>query len=160
MAYSTVPDKAVNDDFTEQMWDLYIRDNINGMIAAWTDFTPTVNQSAAITITVTRARYLVIGKTAFVQMELALTSAGTAANSIAVNSIPSAIAPFGPSAQRAIGAFFYKDNGAAFKTGTVIANSASQFIFMVSGESDFFGKAAVTVAAGDILSVACAYEIA
>jgi hypothetical protein len=29
MAYTTVPDKAIGDIFTEQMWDSYVRDNLN-----------------------------------------------------------------------------------------------------------------------------------
>ena len=41
MPWSPVPDKSSGDVFTEAMWDVYIKGNLNAIGDAWTTFTPT-----------------------------------------------------------------------------------------------------------------------
>src|SRR5215210_6522373 len=61
--------------------------------AVWVSWTPTLTQGAPVTVTVVLARYTTVGKTAFVQFQLTLSTAGTANTQIVLGGIPAAIAP-------------------------------------------------------------------
>lgn len=50
----------------------------------WTDYTPTLTQSGAVTKTVTRAKYIQLGKTVHVNVYLTITGTGTANNVVLV----------------------------------------------------------------------------
>lgn len=54
--------------------------------AAWTTYAPTVTPGAGsfTTLTTNRAAYMQIGKTVYVEVDITVTSAGTAATSIAI----------------------------------------------------------------------------
>jgi hypothetical protein len=52
---------------------------------AWTDWTPTVTQTGAVTKTVTKARYLQVGKLVIVNFDLAITGSGTGSSSVIVS---------------------------------------------------------------------------
>lgn len=127
---------------------------------AWTDWTPTVAQTANITLTITFARYCVIGKIAFVQAHLALTSAGTAGASIILAGIPAAIAIKNTTNTAPLGTFTFFDTGTNFRVGAAVAAAdANAMAFIADADNSYLG-AAVTIANGDTLAVNCVYEIA
>src|SRR5512138_2983596 len=59
----------------------------------WAAWTPTVTQSGAVTVTVTYARYCLVGKVCHVQARLAVTGSGTETNAIVIGGQPAAIQP-------------------------------------------------------------------
>lgn len=68
------------DDITTGI--LVTADMLNQFAGAWTDFTPTLTQSATVTKTVTYARYVQVGRLVVAQIRLSVTGAGTAANTV------------------------------------------------------------------------------
>lgn len=136
----------------------------SSIVGAWTTFTPTMTQSASLTVTVTYAAYLLIGKLAVVQMRLAITSAGTASNNILVGSIPAAIAPkrTDASAISVAGTFLYFDASAPLiYQGGAAFNASTTLTLLTTGVANAFGLTpAVTAANGDLVSLALAYEVA
>lgn len=57
---------------------------------AWPTYTPTLTQGVAVTFTTEYCGYMKIGRLAIVDMSLSVTSAGTAANAVAVG-FPAAV---------------------------------------------------------------------
>lgn len=57
-----------------------------GVVAAdaWSSYTPTLTQSGAVTKTVTRAKYVQLGKMVTVSLDLTVTGTGTASNAVIV----------------------------------------------------------------------------
>lgn len=62
-------------------------------LAEWTDWTPTVTQSGAVTVTVTEAKYSIIGDVCHIYAKLAVTGTGTANNAIVIGGQPAAAQP-------------------------------------------------------------------
>lgn len=141
----------------------------NGMIelhdGAWIDFTPTVTQNGARTITVNYCRYKRIGKTAFVDAEIVITNAGTAGWGITLGAIPSSIAPRETAGLTdIIGRFIYSDAG-VYYVGVAQAASASTVGFVRGGNVDTTTMGAAgggnfATANGDVLAVNLQYEVA
>lgn len=77
-----LPDSFVN----EQTAHFLTRD-------AWQSWTPTVMQLGAVTVTVTFARYLVMGQMVMLEAVLNVTGAGTVGNAIVIGGLPAAIRP-------------------------------------------------------------------
>ena len=130
---------------------------------AWTAFTPTLTQSGAVTVTVTRARYMLMGKTAVVQIALIVTGSGTAGNDITIGSIPAAIAPLSPGANTCIvGVGMIQDAGTINYGGlTAIAPTASTVYFQPYNTSTRIGaNPSFALAVNDIISCQLVYEIA
>lgn len=55
---------------------------------SWQNWTPTVIQSTSVSVTVTSARYMTIGKTVIAKATLAITGSGVAGNAIRVSNLP------------------------------------------------------------------------
>jgi hypothetical protein len=64
--------------------DLVALNTLVAALGAWTAYTPTLTQSAAVTKTVTYAKYVRIGKTVCFSLYLDVTGTGTAANEVVV----------------------------------------------------------------------------
>ena len=121
MAWSPVPDKGSGDQFTEEMWDDYIKgnaDELNPFFTAWTSWTPAVFQNGARTSTNTQSRYLKIGRLVHAYAIVTITQAGSAGNIISCT-LPFASA-FG--SDTPIGSFIYF--GAARYVGSALSNSS------------------------------------
>lgn len=134
---------------------------ITGGSGTWTDFTPTLTQSGAVTITVTSARYKINGTTVTLQCELPVTAAGTAGNAITIASIPAAIAPRAGAVALA-GVFEFVDASTGiFYVGVPLRASAST---ITGGRDAGTGAMGVdpnlALASGDTIRLAAVYEIA
>lgn len=154
---------ATDDQLPETYFDALASclDWLGGTTGAWVDFTPTMTQGVGLTITVTRARYMIMGKTAVVQMVLSITSAGTGGSSMVIASIPAAIAPAATGTNRICGTAHYSDGGAVFYVGAVQATTSSTLQFRTNASTSEFGaNPAVTAASGDTMSLNLSYEIA
>jgi hypothetical protein len=139
---------------------------LSGGAGTWTDFTPTLAQNGARTITVDHARYYILGKRAFLELKVTITNAGTAGNPIIIGAIPAAIAPtrFGTSAN-IIGVGVFNDISVNIYGGLAIAITASTIQLLAcdnTGIGAYMGAQGpnVAVANGDVVSINCSYEIA
>lgn len=92
--------------------------------ATWVDWTPTVTQSVAVSVTVTEAKYCLIGKVCHIYAVLAVTGAGTSGEVIKVAGLPTAAQPaiYG---RLPAGTGYCNDAGVAEYAATVIPNAAN-----------------------------------
>ena len=119
----------------------------------WLDFTPTLSQPSALTITVDYARYKVIGRTVLADIHLAIGSAGTATNNLSLGGLP--FAPAYTGAERIVGTAVYFKSGTAFYTLAAIANSSTAVLFQRDGDTTWFTN---TAANGDRIGIQLMYE--
>jgi hypothetical protein len=116
---------------------LVTADMLNTFAGAWTDFTPTLTQSATVTKTVTYARYVKIGRLVVANVRLAVTGTGTAANNV-VFGLPVAAA---------------SNNGRPWGTGEIFDASAVLLYHgvAISLSTTTIGIRATTGSAGTLL---------
>ena len=127
---------------------------------AWTAFTPTVTQGVGVTISVTYARYCVIGKLVLVQFRLGIQSAGTAGNAIVVNGLPVAAKNSGNN-EDACGSAIHTGIAGSNYAMTPLLLASTSISFIASGGSSYFGIGpAVTLANGHALGADLMYEAA
>lgn len=127
----------------------------------WRDWTPAVSQGAAITTTVTYAKYRTLGKVAFVNARLAFTSAGTGGSSIQIAGLPSAIEMILGGDGDLVGTFYFQDTGTAHYFGGVRPNGTTGLRFVTNTATNNFGaNPAVTIANGDTMGLNLVYRIA
>jgi hypothetical protein len=107
--------------------------------AAWTDWTPTVTQSGAVTVTVTFAKYLVVAKKATLLAKLAVTGAGTGGNSILLGGWPAGTNPSGLGAGSAVGVGTIKDTGVQFYYAILVLQGATTLAFYWQPTSNYLG---------------------
>ena len=141
----------VADSLVSEMEALFLKRD------AWQTWTPVVSQSAGITITINRAKYVVLGNTVLVSARITCTTAGTPANAILISGLPLAITDANNNAN--LGTVLYLDTGAAWYTGIAVANTATAINFRTNAATNSFGiNPAVTIANGDIISLNLTYE--
>jgi hypothetical protein len=125
-----------------------------------TSAAPTVTQNVAVTVTMTRGRYRIIGKQVVVSYQLAVTSSGTAANAVTVT-IPAAIqSP--TTATILAGQFVILDASAGLLyTGAPYANTATGIQGIPHNAAAALGAGGFTAALanGDTIWLAATYEI-
>lgn len=137
--------------FLENQLDDLVKPEVVG---PWQDWTPTVTQGVAVTVTVNYARYAVIGNTVVLACELTMTSTGTAGNTIIVAGIP--IAP------NRTGNFCagsgYISSGSNYSVAVMLVG-ASDFRFMGYNTAGYMGASpSLTLAAGNVISFTATYE--
>lgn len=165
MAWTSPRTWVSGETVTAALLNTHLRDNLlalGGTTAAWVSFTPALQQGAGLTITIQYARYLILGKLAAVDMQLDITSAGTAGQGIIVTGIPSAIAPTrsGTYVVAAGGGAFYDASVTTrYHLGLRVANSTNIDFFTNASTGQFGANPAVTAASGDVLNFACAWEL-
>jgi hypothetical protein len=135
---------------------------LGGTTGAWTAFTPTLTQSAGVAVTVANARYMILaGKTAIVQIQLAVTGSGTAGSAIVLGSIPAALAP--RISGILCGYFWYADTGTAYYVGATRMESTTTARFYVhnaAASSPLGTTPSFGAANGDSFEVNMQYELA
>ncbi len=125
---------------------------------------PRLLQGSALLHKITYARYALYGKLAIIQLQLSCDEAGTAANAIIIDSLPTELWPL----QRGAGALCgYAQlilggvNKVALVEPTDSVDLATvNFRFRVDGGTDYLGiNPALTLAANDVLSMTLIYEL-
>ena len=134
---------------------------------AWTTFSPTLTQSTSVTLTTATGRYLHFGYVCHLHIFLNPSGTGTAGNDMIIGNIPAAIAPrtsgaiAGGDFDGDIGVGTYHDSGSALYLLHCYFASSSTLRLQHSAEisgANFGAAPAVTVAAGDSLSLTIVYE--
>ena len=126
--------------------------------ASWVTFTPSWTQTNAITFTTNYCKYNVTGKTVNYQASLVATNSGTLNGAISVQT-PINIASF--SIFRTLGAANFYDTSAATMyqlSAFAVSAGSVNFIGDTTGGNNFGTLPAVTIAAGDYINFAIAYE--
>ena len=135
---------------------------LNGIGEEWTSYTPVITQGATITKTVTNAIYTRVNRIVFFQIQLALTSAGTANTPILID------APVAASSRATQGVFngsvgaggFYDASTTNHYNATVQINGSNKFALFANGAGgSLFGQfPAITIANGDFIFLQGSYE--
>lgn len=136
-------------------------DRNNGEVAGpWTAFTPTLTQGVAVGVTVNRARYRTLGKTAHLEVQLTVTGAGTAANPVIV-SVPSSLA-VAHVVGMLVGNFVLLDNGTQWYSAIPHANPGTSIYGFYTVGNNVLGSVGFTaaLAANDVVYLATTYELA
>lgn len=145
-------------NFLEQQ----IENLVKPEVGRWIDWTPTLTQSAAITLTINYARYITIANVVIMIANFDATSAGVAANALVVAGIPSAIQPTNIDNVAAIGSgIVFNSVGNISYAPTVIAVGANDFRFISDAvtPSNYVGaNPSWAVASGDQISFMATYE--
>jgi len=136
---------------------------VNGLVLPerprWIDWTPTVNQGGAVAVTVTVARYMVLGDLAVVQARLDVTGAGVAASHIVIAGQPAAIQSANAADAMMLGGAWVYDNGAALYVGALVTMAATDWRIICHNEVDFCGvDPSFALTAGDAILLQAAYE--
>jgi len=130
-----------------------------GASGAWTSYTPTLTQSAAVTKTVTYAKYEKIGRMVSVTVSLSVTGTGTANNAITVT------LPFTAASAVYVGSGYMLDSGVLFYPMIVWPGSTTAVSFLDAtqgtgavsmGQTGAVFSAAL--AAGDLVAFSLTYE--
>jgi len=126
----------------------------------WQDWTPTVTQDVAVTVTVIYARYIVISQGVIVQARLSVTGSGTAGNAVVIAGIPSPIAAKNPNTYTIIGGGFVVNTTASVHYhGALMANGANDWRIITDGSNGFLGvNPSFALASGHQISLQAAYE--
>lgn len=132
---------------------------------AWTDFTPTLTQGVGVTITVTHARYAIVGKIAHVELKVSATSSGTLGARIGLTAIPAAIAPKYTDALATAGmgtAVIYPGGASNVRLVAVTTFSATELSFMADNIlGAWYGtNPSVQIVSGGVVSMNLMYELA
>ena len=165
MAYSSPRTWTTDEEVTAAMLNQEIRDNIGAIApvgaAAWTDYTPTLTQSATVSKTITYARYMKVGRMVTVNVLLTCTSSGTAANHIEVGLPLAAVS----SAAFVVGTFHvYNSSGPNHFVGACYFWSTTSVACVTNNNSHYLGETssafASAIGSGDIVSISLTYESA
>jgi len=123
-------------------------------------WTPTVTQSGAVAVTVDNARYTRIGNLVSTRVSLTVTGAGTGGNVIVIAGQPAAIQPGFITGIATIGKFILLDSGTAYYEGSVYAVGATDWRMFAHNAANAVGVVPnFALAAGDIISLNCVYEV-
>jgi hypothetical protein len=104
--------------------------------AAWTSWTPVITQSATVTITNNRSRYIKVGRLVIATFDVSCTSSGTASNVMAISFSGIAAAAAGNSAY---GSYRIFDAGVTNYVGTLVAASTTAMNFYQDGNGNPLG---------------------
>jgi hypothetical protein len=132
-----------------------------GASGMWSDYTPTLTQSGAVTKTVTSARYTQIGQLVVVQVTLTVTGSGTGSNEILVGlPVASKI-----TTAATIGAGLIFDSSASFIYRAVVNVTSATTVRLESTEVHTGGGLGLTqmtaaLASGDLIEFSATYEAA
>lgn len=136
-----------------------IENPVEPEVGRWITWTPTIDQGGAVTLTVTYARYTILGNIATMMGFLAITGAGVAGNAISIQSIPAIIAPVNLGAAGTIGVGLVSEAGVTVHVGSLIANGVSDFRIIADQNGNVVGiTPSFALASGDAVSFQAVYE--
>ena len=136
--------------------DVLTADDLNA-IGTWTSYTPVLAQSGTRTATVNYAKYSVINKVCFVNVDLTCTTTGSAGNSISVT------APFAAATNSgAVGAGQFFDSSGTDVRILSAQVSGTSIVFVADDSTGDALGASPSVALGnnDVISFSLTYQVA
>lgn len=163
MPYTTPATWVAGDVLTAAQLNTQLRDQLLAAfplgVGAWTNYTPTLTQSVAVTKTVTRGTYQRVGRIIIANFNLSVTSAGTVSNAVLVGLPVAADATGGAS-----GFGWIFDASAATRYagayGVAGGGVTVEFVGDWSAANVFGVVPAVALASGDLIAGTVIYESA
>lgn len=129
------------------------------MLPGYVDWTPTVTQGGAVSVTVTEAKYAVIGKVCHLYARVVTTATGTAGNAILIGGLPAGATPAIPDGSDAGGGFL--NRGATYHAGRLYYATGSGFYIMAEGQSGGLGASpSFGLGIGDVIRLNATYRVA
>lgn len=127
----------------------------------WVNWTPTVTQGVAVAVTVTEAKYCIIGKIGTAYCKLAVTGAGTSGGGITVSGQPAAMQPALVGDNTVIGTGMVLKSGVANYVGAVVPISATQWKLLAHAQGDYVGsQPTFALANGDKIAFTATFRVA
>lgn len=133
-------------------------------VGALTDYTPTLVQSGTVTKTVTRAKYMKMGRWVVGHAVLTVTGSGTANNEVRIGLPVSAASTAGP---MVYGVAYVFDTSASGLFKGLCAGDNVDYVTLLDTSTNAATRLGVTgagfaagLAAGDVVSINFAYEAA
>jgi hypothetical protein len=167
MAYTAPSTWVAGNVLTAAQLNQQLRDNLLAAfplgVDAWAAWTPTLTQSGAVAVTVTRGRYQRIGRTIHAQCLLTCTGTGTAANLVLVGSLPAPVANNGANIIVGHGKILDLSGPNLNYKGLVETNGAGTSVYLI-GANDTSGAGlgvagfTAALAAGDLVVLNLTYE--
>lgn len=160
-SWTTSTTFVAGNTLTAAQLNTYLSDNTQYLYdllhTAWTSYTPTLTQSGAVSKTVTRARYIQIGKTVIFAVDLACTGSGTGGNAVQIG-LPVTAAASGTTPCGS-GWIFDTSTSTNYKG---IAYQLSTSVVALVGNGGVLGASEFTaaLASGDAVRVSGIYEAA
>lgn len=129
-------------------------------VGRWIDWTPTVDQNGNVAITITYARYIILGRVVHLRARLAVTGSGTGGNAISISGLPTNIQPVNPSGMNIIGTGSLSDSGTTVYVGAMAASGADDLRIRIDqAGTGFLGSTpSVALANGDVIGFQATYE--
>lgn len=163
MAWTTPRTWVADEVVTATVMNTHVRDNFKAIGDAWTGYTPTVVQSGTVTtVTVTRAKYISVGKLVIGVVKISFTGAtGAVGNNPITVSLPVTAATSAIS----VGSGWYFDTGSAQYPAVVhLASTSTLALYRadstLSAVYPIGQDPNITVANGDVLVANFTYEAA
>lgn len=131
-------------------------------VAAWNDWTPTITQSGAVSISISYAKYKIINKMAIIIAQINMTGAGTGGNDIVIGNIPAAIQSLHAGGTITMSGFAtVLDSGTTIYVGSLIGASASTFKIIINQNAGYLGSIPnLALASGDSISLIATHRVA
>jgi hypothetical protein len=129
---------------------------LNTIGAAWEAYTPTLVQGVTVTKTIAYAKYCQIQKLCIVNLDLNVTSAGTAAAAISIGLPLTAVA----GTQQIGSGFVYDQNINALYSGPASLATTTTINMLYQTGSPIGQSPSMALASGDVIRLMVAYEVA
>lgn len=129
-------------------------------VGRWVDWTPTVTQGVAVTLTVDYARYMLLDQSVVTVVNLDITSAGTNGSAIVIGGVPTIIQPAETGLVDVIGNGIINTVAPVVNHhGALISVGVSDWRFVADGSSNYVGfNPAFALANTDKISFQASYE--
>lgn len=132
--------------------------NTRNQSPAWTDWTPTVTQSGSVAVTVTEAKYCIIGAVCHIYALLTVTGTGTSGFTIVVQNLPFSILPYETAGLLSLGTAMIADAGSGVHSALAVGYFSTSFIFWDVNSGTWVGSS-FALASGDLIQFSATYRI-
>ena len=139
MAWTTPSTWVAGAILTAAQLNTQLRDNLTELapfFTSWSSWTPVVKQSATVSITNNRSRYIKVGRMVIATFDVSCTSSGTASNAMVLDFSGITTAA---SASSAYGSYRIFDSGVTNYAGTLVAFSTTGMNFYQDGNGNPLG---------------------
>jgi hypothetical protein len=131
---------------------------LSGLTGGWTSYTPSLDQSGAVTKTVTYAKYIQIDKLCICNVRLDVTGTGTTNNAVTIG-LPLTSAG-GAGLRIGIGNFYDASTAIGYN-GAIQVNTTTTVCIFPDGANNFIGVTPnIALGASDQLTLSLMYEVA
>ena len=161
MAYVTPGTVAAGDVATAAAWNVLVGNDVafSPLLDAWTNWTPTLTQTGAVTKTINSATFIQIGKLVFAEFNLVVTGSGSGLTGVTVSLPVTAKSKTG--VRIGVGSIF--DNRPVTQYAAVCYQTSTTTIGFIgdwSAGAQWGSSPAINLAVSDNVAASLTYEAA